>query len=170
MSRKAEIKSINEDIVRRFALIEGRLKGCSSPEVLLAELLERVEEQFHVPFVWCSIITDEKNAQLIKKARSSPKLKGRLNLIGRELFEKIMTDGAGPLLVNSSLKPYFKLFPDGEKYFIKSMAIVPLQINGGIIGCWISADARQDRYQPGMHTDILQKFAEFVSRRLSELS
>ncbi|HPD57703.1 MAG TPA: DUF484 family protein [Smithellaceae bacterium] len=170
MSSEAEIKSINDDIIRRFAIIESRLKDCSGITAFFETLLEGAEQQFKIPFVWLSLINEEKNNSLIAKIKASPKLRERLNLVERNLWENLVVQSAKPLLVNSNLKPYFKLFPDGKKYFIKSMALVPLQINGDIIGCWVNADARQERYQPAMHTDILQNFAEFVSRRLSEFS
>ncbi len=170
MFSEAEIKSINDDIARRFAVIESRLKDCSSIIAFFETLLEGAEQQFKIPFVWLSLINEEKNNSLIAQVKASPKLREKLNLVERNLWENLVAQSAKPLLVNSGLKPYFILFPDGKKYFIKSMAIVPLQINGDVTGCWINADAFSERYRPEMHTDILQKFAEFISRRLSELS
>lgn len=170
MSSEAEIKSINDDIVRRFAVIESRLKVCSSITAFFETLLEEAEQQFKIPFVWLSLINEEKNDWLIAEVKTSPKLRERLNLVERNLWENLVSDGAKPLLINSGLKPYFKLFPDGKKYFIKSIAIVPLRINGDVIGSWNNADAFSERYQPEMDTDVLRKFVQFVSRCLSELS
>lgn len=169
MPSEDEIKSINDDIARRFAIIASRLESCSSIAAFFETLLEGAEEQFKIPFVWLSLINEPRNNRLIVEANLSPKLRERLNLAERNLWDNLVAQSAKPLLVNSGLKPYFKLFPDGKKYFIKSMAIVPLRINGAVIGSWINADAFPERYHPEMHTDILQKFAEFVSLSLKRI-
>lgn len=170
MSDEDEIKSINDDIARRFAVIERRLKDCSSITAFFEILLEGAGEQFKIPFVWLSLIDEENNNWLIAEVNASPKLREKINLVERNVWENLVADSDKPLLVNSDLKPFFKLFPEGKNYFVRSLAIVPLKINGDVVGSWINADAAPERYQPEMHTDVLRKFAQFVNRSLSELS
>jgi hypothetical protein len=38
-----------------------------------------------------------------------------------------------------------------------------------IVGSWNNGDSSSDRYMPQMETDLLQKLAQSVSRRLTEL-
>jgi len=49
MGEKNDIKSINEDIARRFSSIADKLKQASNIVDLLEMLLDEVENKFHVP-------------------------------------------------------------------------------------------------------------------------
>jgi uncharacterized protein YigA (DUF484 family) len=170
MGEKNDIKSINEDIARRFSSIADKLKQASNIVDLLEMLLDEVENKFHVPFVWFSFIEDEKNAPIIRNIASSDKLKIRLNLISRTSLEKLVLGEPKPVLINKTLKPYYKLFPERKKYFVKSMAIVPLQIKNEIIGSWNNGDVSAERYSPDMDTYFLQKCARLISMRLAEFT
>jgi len=170
MGEKDDIKRINEDIARRFSSIADKLKQASNIVDLLETLLDEVENKFQVPFVWFSFIEDEKNASIIRKIASSDKLKIRLNLISRTSFEKLVLGEPKPVLINKTLKPYYKLFPERKKYFVKSMAIVPLQIKNEIIRSWNNCDVSAERYSPDMDTYFLQKCAQLISVRLAEFT
>jgi uncharacterized protein YigA (DUF484 family) len=80
-----------------------------------------------------------------------------------------MPNGSKPVLVNKDLQLYYKLLPPSNKYFIKSLALVPFKVNGEIVGSWNNGDAYPSRYTPDMETSLLQKLAETLSRYLTKL-
>jgi len=169
MTGEGEIDKINQDIQRRFTQIADKLQTCQNAVSFFETLLTEIESQFQVPFVWLSLIDDERNAALIQALQTSARLNPKLNLIKRSEWNRLMKDAATPLLLNGDLKPYYKLFPAAQKYFVRSMAIVPMAVHHGIIGVWINGDVLPQRYQPGMRTDYLERFAGLVSQRLSEI-
>ena len=85
------------------------------------------------------------------------------------LFGQILPAGLKPVLVNEDLQKFYKLLPSSSKYFVKSLAIVPFKFRDEIVGSWNNGDASSSRYKPDMETDLLQKFAESVSRHLTAL-
>ena len=170
MKQEDKLKQVNEEIARRFTSIKNKLNGASDIAGMLEILFDEVENEFQIPFVWLTLVDENKNATVIEAVKSSDKLKTRLNLISRAVFEKLLKEGVKPVLINNNLKPYYKLFPQSKKYFAKSMAIVPLCLNDEIIGSWNNGDVSPERYAPDMDKDILEKFANLISNRLTEIA
>jgi uncharacterized protein YigA (DUF484 family) len=170
MNKEEEIKRVNEEIAERFSRIEAKLSAIHDFAGLFETLFTSIEEEFGVPFVWLSLIDTESNAKIIAALKLSAPLRNRLSVVKPELLEEIFSAGYKPFLVNENLRPYFKLFPSSNKYFIKSLAIVPLQINEKIVGSWNNGDALANRYSPEMETGLLEKFAQMISRRLTEIN
>jgi uncharacterized protein YigA (DUF484 family) len=170
MKQEDKLKQVNEEIARRFTAIKNKLSGASHIAGMLEILFDEVENEFQIPFVWLTLVDENKNATVIEAVKSSDKLKTRLNLISRAVFEILLKEGVKPVLINNNLKPYYKLFPQSKKYFAKSMAIVPLCLNDEIIGSWNNGDVSPERYAPDMDTDILEKFANLISNRLTEIA
>ena len=96
-------------------------------------------------------------------------LKNRLKVISPDLFEHILPGGLQPVLANKELQLYYKLLPPANKFFVKSLAVIPFTINDEIAGSWNNGDVSSDRYLPDMDTRLLQKLGQKVSARLTEL-
>jgi len=169
MGRKEDVKRINAEIAARFDKIEVSLKDAKDIVGLFEILFAGIEKEFGVPFIWLTLIDTVNTAPIIAAVKSSDILKGRLRVIAPELFLKIIPDGLKPVLVNKDLQPYYKLLPSNQKYFVRSLALVPFKINDEIVGSWNNGDASNNRYIPDMETGLLQKLAQSVSMRLTEL-
>lgn len=170
MDKVEEIQKINKEIAIKFNKIEKKLASAKKIRELLEELIAGIESEFAIPFVWLTLIENEKAAPVIAAVKSSDKLRNRLNIVSADLFTQVLPSGDKPVLANKDLQPYYKLLPPSNKYFIKSLAIVPFKIGGAIIGSWNNGDAVSERYLPDMETDLVGKFADYVSGRLTEMS
>ena len=169
MSKKEDIKRLNEEIAVRFARIEKKLKAVQNIDELFETLFMATEKEFAVPFIWLTLIDNEKAAQVIEAVKSSDVLRNRLCIISAELFGRIIPSGIKPVLVNKDLQPFYKLLPSSCKYFVKSLAVVPFTIGDEVVGSWNNGDAVGDRYTPDMETGLLATLASAVSRKLTEL-
>jgi uncharacterized protein YigA (DUF484 family) len=169
MDKTDEIRRINLEIAMKFNKVEEQLSGVASVAGLFETLFAGIEKEFCVPFVWLTLVDSEKAAPVIAAVKSSAILKNRLNIISQPLFEQILPAGLQPVLANKKLLPYYKLLPPTNKFFIKSMAIVPFQLQDQIVGSWNNGDVLSDRYRPEMETGLLQILARKVSVRLTEL-
>ena len=169
MNKKENIDRINTKIASGFEKIDKKLSGASRIAELFEIPLTQIEEEFHVPFVWITLADTAKALPVIEAVKSSVILKDRLNVVKADAFREIFFSGLQPILVNKNLRPYYRLFPSNQKYFIKSLAMVPFKINGEVAGSWNNGDAAQSRYSPDMETGLLQKLSRRVSSRLDEL-
>jgi uncharacterized protein YigA (DUF484 family) len=170
MDETNEIRRVNLEIAAKFSKIEAQLSQSASVAGLFETLFSGIEKEFSVPFVWLTLIDSEDTASLIVSIQSSDVLKNRLSVISADLFRQILPGGLEPVLVNKDLPPYFKLLPAVTKFFVKSLAIVPFQLAGEIVGSWNNGDVVSERYAPEMETDLLRKLAAKVSGRLTELA
>ena len=169
MSNMEDIKRINEELAARFNKIAEKMQEDQTIAGLFETLFEGIEKELTVPFVWMTLIDNEKAAPVIAAIKSSEVLRTRLCVISEELFLQIIPSGLKPVLVNKDLQPFYKLLPPSSKYFVKSLAIVPFSIGDQIIGSWNNGDAVGDRYTPNMETDFIAKLAQSVSRSLTTL-
>jgi uncharacterized protein YigA (DUF484 family) len=169
MKKKENLEHINSKISSGFEKIERRLLEAKNVAGLFEILFEEIENEFQVPFVWLTLSDNAKALPVAEALKSSETLKERLNLIKQEKFQEIFYSGLKPILVNKNLKPYYKLFPANQKYFVKSMAMVPFKIKGEVAACWNNGDSDQSRYAPDMETSLLQKLSRAVSKRLDDL-
>ena len=157
MDEQADILKKNEEIAKKINKIEKHLPSFLNAKDLFHKLLVQIQEEFSIPFVWISVTTETDFASLIQALRASPIVKERLNVIDRSIFLNLIGENTKPMLINNDLKPFYKLLPRRRKFFVKSLAIAPIIVNGEIIGSLNLGDYSSLRYQPGMDTGLLEE-------------
>ena len=165
-----EILRYNEEIARKFFEIEKSILAILNYTDLFEFLLTEIRKKFRVPYVWISVIEKSEVSRFIQSLESSELLRERMNVIDKKNFMELVGSTTTPLLVNDNLKPYYQLLPKNRKYFIKSLAIAPITLDGEIIGSLNQADISQVRFQPGIDTSLLERLAVKVSLCLSNVT
>ena len=165
-----ETLSINEEIAQKFFEIEISILSILNFRDLFEKLLTEIRDKFGVPYVWISMIDQSEVSDLIRMLESSKALKERLNVIDKDAFLNLIANEIQPILISGDLKPYYQLLPQGQMYFIRSLAIAPLTLDGEIIGSLNQADLSRLRYRPGMDTRLLERLAVKVSICLSNVT
>jgi diguanylate cyclase (GGDEF)-like protein len=161
---------VNEEIARKFFEIEVSILSINNVKDLFEKLLLSIEEKFGIPHVWISIINGSEVSRILEAIESSELLSKRLNLIGKNTFLELIKDENTPVLVNEGLKSYYKLLPKKQKYFVKSLAIAPLVLDGTIIGSLNLGDYSGSRFEPNMDTYFLSHLSVKISICLSNVS
>lgn len=162
--------SANEEIAKKFFEIEASILSIGNFKDLFEKLLLLIEEKFGIPHVWISIISENDVSHLIEALESSPVLKERLNLVERSVFLDLIEYKNSPILINEDLKPFYRLLPENQKYFAKSLAVVPLVLDGEVIGSLNLGDFSESRFQPNMDTYFLSQIAVKISICLSNVT
>jgi len=160
----------NEKIAKKFQTVETKILSILNFKDLFEVLLTEIREEFNVPYVWISMIRDSEVQNLIESLGKSELLKEHMNIVGRKPFMELIGDFRNPVLVNTNLKPYFKLLPRNKKFFIKSIAVAPITLDGQIIGSLNQADSSPSRFQPGIDTSLLEQLSLKVSLCLSNVT
>jgi uncharacterized protein YigA (DUF484 family) len=163
------IKKKNEELAQQFIAIETALASFTEAKELFEKILVHLEETFAIPFVWISMINRQDLPGAIHDLTTSKILKYRLNIIEEGAFRNLIAHGTKPMLVNRDLKTFYRLLPLKKKYFIRSLAVVPITLHNEIIGSLNLGDSSNLRYQPEMDTTLLQRLASKISSRLSEI-
>ena len=161
---------LNEEIAKKLFEIETRILSIGDFRGLFENLLLLIEEKFEIPHVWISIINENDVFYIINALKSSQLLKERLNLIEKEVFLELTKGKETPILINEDLKPYYKLLPGNQKYFVKSLAIAPIFLDGELIGSLNLGDFSGLRFQPNMDTFFISQLAVKLSICLSNVT
>ena len=165
-----ETLRINQEIAQKFFEIEVSILSILNFRDFFEKLLTEIKEKFGVPYVWISMIDKSEVSDLIKSLESSKILKGRLNIINKNSFLDLIENETKPILVNGDLRSYYHLLPQGQMYFIRSLAIAPITLDGEVIGSLNQADLSRLRYRPGMDTRLLEQLAIKASICLSNVT
>jgi diguanylate cyclase (GGDEF)-like protein len=160
----------NDEISRKFHEIETSILSILNFTDLFEILLVKIREKFNIPYVWLSLIEKSEVSSLIKTLESSQILKERMNIIDRGTLDDLLEGSDKPKLANTDLRPYYKLLPPKQKFFMKSLAVVPLLMDGKLIGSLNQADSSKRRFEPGIDTGLLERLALKVSLCLSNVT
>jgi diguanylate cyclase (GGDEF)-like protein len=162
--------TLNEEIARKFFEIEARILSVGNFKDLFENLLLMIEEKFSIPHVWISIIRENAVSPLIEGLEASHVLKERVNLVTKKVFLNLINDKDSPVLVNQNLNPFYRLLPENQKYFAKSLAVIPLSLDGQVIGSLNLGDFSESRFQPDMDTFFLSQLSLKISVCLSNVT
>jgi diguanylate cyclase (GGDEF)-like protein len=160
----------NEKVSKKFQKVETKILSILNFKDLFEVLLTEIRNEFQVPNVWITIIRNSEVSSLIESMGKSEILKENMNIIGKNVFMDLVGDRKNPTLINTKLKPYFKLLPRNNKFFFKSIAVAPLTLDGKVIGSLNQADSSATRFQPGIDTSLLEQLAMKVSLCLSNVT
>lgn len=162
--------TVNEEIAKKFFEIEAGILSVGSFRDLFEKLLQLIEEKFAIPHVWITIVRENDVSHLIEALESSDVLRERLSVVKRKAFLNLINDKDSPVLVNENLKPFYALLPKNQKYFAKSLAVVPITLDGEVIGSLNLGDFSESRFQPDMDTFFLSELAVKISICLSNVT
>ena len=160
----------NDRIAKKFIEIETSILPALNFKDLFEMLLTQIREKFHVPYIWITLIDTCDAYDFLKDFDKSNILKGGVAFLDRDSFVKITQTRKSCILSNQNLKPYFKLLPKRQKFFIRSLAIIPFFLDGTLIGSLNQADFSKDRFKPGMDTSSLDQLGLKISLCLSNIA
>ncbi|HWR58967.1 MAG TPA: sensor domain-containing diguanylate cyclase [Thermodesulfovibrionales bacterium] len=159
----------NYEIAEKFFEIEASIVSILNFKDFLEKLLTEIRDKRDIPYVWISLIAKSDIAEMIQKSATSEVLAERANLIDKALFLTLIKGMADPLLANTDLTRFRSLIPPQYLKYIRSLAIVPLTLDGEIIGSLNHADTSVHRYQPDMDTTLLKRLGTIISICLSNV-
>ncbi|MCX7816724.1 MAG: GAF domain-containing protein [Syntrophales bacterium] len=159
----------NEEIALGFQRIEERFARAPDIVRLFSSWISGMMEVFAIPFVWVSILNEDRTFSIFNTLEQSPFLRERLNRVDADYFLELLGGDVKPVLANGNLKSFYRLLPPRNKYFIRSIAVVPIESSGSVVGSINHGDFLPDRYDPAMDVSLLQNLAYRFSMRLTDL-
>jgi len=160
----------NEKIAKKFYDVETRILTILNYKDFFEVLLIEIAKTFEIPYVWFSLIKPGELSDLIKSLQTSEVLITKINIIEKDIFFNLMGHGMQPILENNYLDKYAKLIPDTIKKSVKSMAMVPISMDGGIIGSLNFADRSYLRYSSSIDATLLEQLGLKASLCLSNVT
>ena len=159
----------NQEIAKKFFEIETSILSILNFKDFLERLLTEIQDKMEISYAWMSLIEESDFAEMLQKSATSEIVKERTSLIERDIFLKVINNKTEPILVNNDLTAFHVLIPRQYNHHIRSLAIAPLTLDGGIIGSLNQGDSSKSRYGPDMDATLLKRLATIVSICLSNV-
>jgi len=160
----------HEIMAEKFHQLEVKLLSTLDYRAFFQTLLGEIAAAFAIPHVWFTLIRESEIAELMQRTGARSSLRERLVTLSHEAFTAILGDADTPLLVNRDLDRFRALFPQQHCAGIGSLSVVPIQMDGQLIGSLNQADPGSERYRPGLSTLFLERLAVKLSLGLSNIT
>lgn len=165
-----ELVRQNEEIARKFHEIEIKILSILNFTDFFEVLLTEIKSKFQVPYVWMTLINSGEVPDLIEKLSDSEMLKTRVRILEEDIFMALVPSNGRPLLINKDLEQFYALLPQNKNYFIKSMAMVPITLDGALIGSLNQGDFSRTRFAPDIDPSLLERLGLKVSLCLANVT
>lgn len=157
----------NEELAEKFHQVDTRLLQILSFEDFFQALPAAIAETFDIPRVWFTLISGTSLAELVERQLHEDV---PVRWVQPAVFQQLVPQIQGPLLINSDVKRYLPLLPEGNRYLIRSMAITPITLEGEVVATLNQGDAHAHRYHPQLDTVLLERLAVKISLSLSNVT
>jgi len=161
---------LNEATAKKFHDIEISILSVLNFQDLCESLLTKISDIFNIPLVWLSIIDDSSVSEYIQSITGSKILASKTQFLTRKDFIDITgiktantTTNPAPLLFNQNIQRFSQYWPALMDNNIESLAIVPITLDGTIIGSLNFGDPDLKRFEPGIDTSLLEQLGIKIS-------
>ncbi|MDQ5984841.1 MAG: hypothetical protein CSYNP_00539 [Syntrophus sp. SKADARSKE-3] len=149
----------NDDIAKKFFAIQTSVLSTLNFDDFFSKLLETIRDKFNVPNIWFSLIHPSKVTTLIHR-QDHPELISRLS---RDVLTEIVGRRRKPILMNENLELVSSTLPEGRPFDFRSVAIMPLTLDGELIGSFNLADPSPERFHDGLDQSFLAQLGLVIS-------
>jgi diguanylate cyclase (GGDEF)-like protein len=125
---------------------------------------------FAVPWVWLTLVEGSEADRMLPLLETGQGLAHRLKRIDRSRFAKVVHTEQRPILASRDLSGFSDLFPERGRGRLASLAVIPLHLDGAVIGSLNLGDENPQRYTPDMDASLLMQLGVKVSLCLSNVT
>lgn len=156
----------NEGIARNLFDIEVAIMNIARSAEFLSRLTQLVTEKFSIEYAWIVLTETPSNMQLIEAARGADE-SFALKTVAMIDFLHATKSEKDPILVNSKLSRLHSLIPAQFKGLVQSMAILPIVVEGKMVGALMLGSDDVERYNPNKDSFFLRQLAVKTSISLA---
>ena len=167
----------DEDNHQKFARTEATILSVYTLKDFFNLLLPELKRAFQIPYIWITLIDDTPVARLARQALQKEAIsespEGQIAFIRNEDFDSIFKNGPKPVITGRYTGPYSLVFPDAHNFSVRSMAIVPLYVDGTVAGCVNFGHFVSNRFEPSMDIgdiDLIRQLTLKMSLSLSRVT
>lgn len=156
---------------KQHAQVESGMLSASTVTDFFGSFLPDVKKAFQIPFIWLTVIEGTPIGDFLETVSPEKRcsVDGSVAFIAKAAFDSYFKNGPCPLIAGAYMGPYARFFPEKHTFPIRSMAIVPLHIDGGIAGSINFGHFVSNRFMPGMDTGWIEQIMIKASLCLSKV-
>jgi diguanylate cyclase (GGDEF)-like protein len=116
------------------------------------------------------VIEKSSLADLISRRIDSKTISKKVSFINSRDFNKLIMTNSKPVIVNKYLSPFSIFFPEGQSFPVRSMAFVPIHIDGVCVGTLNFGDFASTQFDPDEDKSLVESIMAKISLCLSNIS
>jgi diguanylate cyclase (GGDEF)-like protein len=159
----------NIDIYSRVSQIESRILNVLSLRDFFKLLIPDISNILNISYVWISVIEKSSLADLISRSIDSKTISKKVSFINSRDFNKLIMNNTKPMIANKYLSPFSIFFPEGQSFPVRSMAFVPIHIDGKCVGTLNFGDFASTRFDPNADKSLVEPLMTKISLCLSNI-
>ncbi|PIE44513.1 MAG: GGDEF domain-containing protein [Gammaproteobacteria bacterium] len=159
----------NEEIASKLFEIEVEIMNVLNGTDFFEKLLKTVQESFNIDNVWLCLTEKTIKTQLAALFKAPDMPLHRAYICNTVDFLRVTKSCREPILVNSNLSFYKALVPAVIWPEVRSLAVLPLIVDGQLIGSLNFASEDDCRYEPSKDHFFLRQLAVKASICLSSV-
>lgn len=157
---------VNEEIARKLFDLEVQILNISRFTEYFEKLLVLVQETFRVEYVWITLTDALINRRILEALGEEVQPPHQIGALD---YHSITGSRREPILVNQALSRYWPLMPPAIRRDIESLAILPLVVDGKLLGSLNLGSASASRYDPAKDDFFLRQLAVKAAISLSSV-
>lgn len=157
----------NEAIAHNLFDIEVAIMNITRCSDFFTTLIRLVKEKFVIDHVWLCLTETPSNGHLIETLQLSDLSEDLLRVCSMVDFLQVTQSVKEPILVNRDLQRLRMVIPPVLKGELGSVAMLPLVVDGRIVGGLMLGAQAQDRYTPKKDSFFLRQLAVKASISLA---
>lgn len=146
----------NEEIARKLFDLEVQILNISHFSEYFERLLVLVKETFRVEYVWITLTDALVNRQILDALDAEVQQPVQISC---SIYHTLTRSSRDPILVNQALSRYWPMMPSEVRREIASLAILPLVVDGKLLGSLNLGSESAGRYDPGKDNFFLRQLA-----------
>lgn len=165
-----KLTRVYEDYHHNCRGVEAKMLSVFTVGEFYTSVLPDIKKLFQAPYVWLTIIEGSPLASMTARAMERENIDKNVAFIRAAQFESFFKKGCNPLFVCNYTSPYMPFFPKNNNFTIRSMAIMPLTIDGVLVGSMNFGHFVSNRFSPDMDASLIEHFMLQVSSLFSKIS
>ncbi len=164
----------NEVIARNLFDIEVAIMNITRCSQFFLSLVSLVKEKFEIDHVWMVLTDTPSNSHLVDSLQVANESKeddtALLRVISMVDFLRVTHSIHEPILVNQDIPRFHALLPlelKQQHVKIASMAILPVVVDGKVVGALVLGSESKERYNPKKDSFFLKQLSVKVSISLA---
>jgi diguanylate cyclase (GGDEF)-like protein len=160
----------HEDYWRKIACVQEKIFSISTMKDFFDLLLPEARKAFEMPYMWLTVIESSTLDELVKEVMTKESQAKNIGFMKSAKFKGFFKNETNPVIVSKYAAPYTSFFPEKSNYTVNSMVIMPLRIDGTLVGSLNLGHFVSNRFVPEMDTNLIRQFVLTVSLCLSKIA
>ena len=152
------------------ARVEAKMLSIFTVAEFFESILPDMKKAFQMPHIWLTVIEGGPLSGMMAQAMDRKGVHSHLSFIDAKQFNSFLKGNTCPLYICNYTSPYALFFPENNSFTVRSLAILPLHIDGVLAGSINFGHFVSNRFASHADNRMIEQFMIPVCLFLSKIA